>query len=476
MNRLSSVIEGTNWGQNYGFDAVGNRWVSTGTSFDSFTPVGSANPFDANNHLTTSSAAYGDGRGNMTAIGGYVYTYDAENRLIQSTLTGTTTYTYDADGRRVTKTMPGGMVTTYVYDAQGNLAAEYTSNGTAPTLPCTTCYLMADHLGSTRMYTDGAGAQQALFDYAPFGETLASGVDGRDARWPAAQGGGYGLHFTGKEQEGVEGDYMDYFGARYYAGGLGRFSSPDVINATAARLHGPSNTLNKYIYAANNPLKFIDPDGDDITIYYRHSKGLFTMDFGHIFIGALDQSTGAVAFLDYWALSGPPGPGVANKNMTLDRLRDHASITIQTTPEAAEKLIGEIDKIVASPPDFTLQGSLSGPRGRSCTTVCQDVLREVGIDLNAGYLPYDVWNEAFERFSPYGRGSVSPLMERSWAMPAVRASAPDTPGKDFGSFRYRGVDPNLLMFWLYQNRNRPAPRACVAVTDSASGYSRTSCQ
>ncbi len=64
---------------------------------------------------------------------------------------------------------------------------------------------------------------------------------------------------------------LDYFGARYFSGAQGRWTSPDLINLTWDRLGNPSNTLNKYVYAANNPLKYMDPDGQDVTLFYRPS-------------------------------------------------------------------------------------------------------------------------------------------------------------------------------------------------------------
>ena len=68
--------------------------------------------------------------------------------------------------------------------------------------------------------------------------------------------------FTGKERDAESG--LDYFGARYYASVVGRFSSPDW-SATAepvpyAKLSDPQS-LNLYAYVGNNPLGRVDPDG-----------------------------------------------------------------------------------------------------------------------------------------------------------------------------------------------------------------------
>jgi RHS repeat-associated protein len=63
---------------------------------------------------------------------------------------------------------------------------------------------------------------------------------------------------TGKERDSESG--LDYFGARYYGSALGRFTSVDRIMINDERLTDP----HLYAYARNNPLKFIDPNGDDI--------------------------------------------------------------------------------------------------------------------------------------------------------------------------------------------------------------------
>ena len=68
---------------------------------------------------------------------------------------------------------------------------------------------------------------------------------------------------TGKERDAESG--LDYFGARYYASNMGRFMSTDPIWITKERLADPQR-LNLYAYAVNNPLRYIDPDGMDVTL------------------------------------------------------------------------------------------------------------------------------------------------------------------------------------------------------------------
>jgi RHS repeat-associated protein len=53
---------------------------------------------------------------------------------------------------------------------------------------------------------------------------------------------------------------LDYFGARYMSSAQGRFTSPDPITVTPARVADPQQ-LNLYAYGRNNPLKYVDPTG-----------------------------------------------------------------------------------------------------------------------------------------------------------------------------------------------------------------------
>jgi RHS repeat-associated protein len=270
LNRLSGASEGPspattgNWTRNYGYDAFGNGWVTTWTvngnpvAPDPTTPTAQSN-FNSQNQLIVDGAAY-NAAGNQTAIAGYTNVYDAENRLVTSTISGvTTTYTYDGDGRRVQKSNPSG-TTTYVYDAAGQLAAEY---GGATTLWATS-YLTTDHLGSTRMVTDGTGTVKSLHDFLPFGEEIPAGTPtARLARYypatPLAMNDGLTEKFTGKERDVETG--LDYFGARYLSTAQGRFSSPD--DPLADQWQSDPQSWNLYGYVRNSPLVNIDPSGQD---------------------------------------------------------------------------------------------------------------------------------------------------------------------------------------------------------------------
>jgi RHS repeat-associated protein len=64
--------------------------------------------------------------------------------------------------------------------------------------------------------------------------------------------------FTSKERDAETG--LDYFGARYYSGAQGRFTSTDPLYFQAEMLADPQR-FNLYAYTRNNPLSFIDLDG-----------------------------------------------------------------------------------------------------------------------------------------------------------------------------------------------------------------------
>jgi RHS repeat-associated protein len=113
-------------------------------------------------------------------------------------------------------------------------------------------------------------------DYLPFGEELLPGTGGRTSALGYA-GDGVRQQFTRKERDTETG--LDYFLARYYSSTQGRFSSPDEFTGGPDELYyfvsdasdNPTfyadlrkpQSLNKYQYSYNNPLRYVDPDGHD---------------------------------------------------------------------------------------------------------------------------------------------------------------------------------------------------------------------
>ena len=260
VNRLKTAAEsgaGTAWSRSYGYDRYGNRAVSanSGLPTSPLMPTAKTNFSSSTNRLTLTGARY-DNSGNLTATSlGDTLAYDAENRLKSYTLSSaTTTYKYGPEGRRVQKATPT-VTETYVYDAFGKLAAEYST--VAPTSGGT-FYRTTDHLGSTRLVTKQDKSDADCYDYAPFGEEIPNTLGSRSSNACFAASFDGRHRFTGKERDD-ESD-LDYFLARYYSGPMGRFTSVDPENAGA----DPEfpQTWNAYAYVANNPLKYVDRNGE----------------------------------------------------------------------------------------------------------------------------------------------------------------------------------------------------------------------
>lgn len=258
LDRLTSFVEG-GLNETYCYDAHGNRAVLQRVGLSPLipqvttcTPAAVAGLFPGNRWAMTAYDAAGgirnDGRSNLR--------YDAEDRLVKTWPAGGSTetlYSYDGDGKRVTA---GGV--TFVYDVFGKLAVEYGGTVTASGRE----FMGVDHLGSTRAAVSTDAVRR--MDYWPFGMEL-SVVDTawRTGALGFAVDAKSRLKFTGKERDAETG--LDYFGARYFSGAQGRFTSVDPLFFQAAMPLDPQR-FNLYSYARNNPLKFIDPTGREIEL------------------------------------------------------------------------------------------------------------------------------------------------------------------------------------------------------------------
>ena len=259
INRLTGVSDSGGYSRTFGYDQYGNLSVtgSNGVPWSGLTPYSGdgSNPFSAGNNRLNAGGY--DAAGNQTMLGSLQIGYDAENRqrLTQdgSDVAG---YSYDGNGNRVGTGGPTIGATVYVYDAFGRLAAEY-RDGAAAAAPCQRCYLTTDYLGSVRTVTSETLQVVGRHDYLPFGEEIPANTAGRDGNFGAFDG--IQQRFTGKERDGETVAQLDFSEARYYGAVLGRFTSPDPLNAGADLLNPQS--WNGYSYVVNNPLSLIDPTG-----------------------------------------------------------------------------------------------------------------------------------------------------------------------------------------------------------------------
>jgi RHS repeat-associated protein len=254
LNRLTSATC-SSWSDTYSYDKVGNRTAKNGTTYT----VNLVNEVTALSDGTT--FAYDD-NGNLTekTIGDdtWSYSYDYANRLtsIEKNSAVQGEYSYDGFGKRLCATeddvtiiyfsvgskvlyekKPDGGAA-YIYGPMGEIAKRTTLNNESHTF-----YYHTDRTESTRLVTDEDKNIVSSYTYHPFGET-------------GIEEGSEDYLFTGKERDETG---LYYYGARYYDPDLGRFITRDP---SGGQMEAPQ-TLNRYAYCLNNPLKFVDPDGRD---------------------------------------------------------------------------------------------------------------------------------------------------------------------------------------------------------------------
>ncbi|MFA5317067.1 MAG: RHS repeat-associated core domain-containing protein [Dehalococcoidales bacterium] len=317
----------------------------------------------------------------MTVRGSDNITWDAENRPVNVSYNGTSsTFVYDGDGMRVRKTENGetilyvnkyyeknlttGEETSYYY--LGNRLVAKHSNTKLN-------YIHQDHLTGTALVTSDNGTQLGSTKYYPFGDRLESQGDlGTDKL------------FTGQRLDDTG---LYYYNARYYDANIGRFISADTITQTGVLptgqlikdltvsysdvavmqkirfaypttyvlVNSPVNPqgLNRYSYCLNNPLKYIDSQGNFVIVIAGAVIGIeyVLVAVGILSVAALEPQTHWIQNTNKEIVKGLTTLGKNIRDSVSTVLSKSDDSRIGSVKALVRKIIEHEAKINSSPPN-----------------------------------------------------------------------------------------------------------------------------
>lgn len=276
-----------NYREHYHYDAIGNilEVLHSATLEGSWRRKYEYGRIDANNRLSKTSVGQSEDRyaydpdGNMTQMRHLPQMrWDFKNQLastqaqvVNEGSAERTYYVFDAGGqrvRKVTDTASGKRRADRIYVGGFEIYREYKEDSVS--LERTTLHIMDDqrrialvetrgdettiryqfdnHLGSACLELDDNAAIISYEEYYPYGST--SYQAGRSVAEVSLKR----YRFTGKEKDEESGFY--YYGARYYAPWLGRWTAADPA--------GMIDGTNLFEFVRSNPIMQVDLDGTHV--------------------------------------------------------------------------------------------------------------------------------------------------------------------------------------------------------------------
>jgi len=241
-----------------------------------------------------------------------------------------------------------------------------------------------DHLSGASIDTTETGAITQTTDYHPYGSLRTEEHTGEYSN---------DYLFTGKELDRETELYC--YEARYYDPLLGRFTSLDPWFGDIT----DPQSLNKYSYVRNNPLKYVDPTGEKTEVWIKHGMQGNVFDFGHamirIYHGDYDQ------VFDYYE------DGNGDEHLSMDTIE--GQMNYYSRDDGATFTVFELDVHIRD--EFSIKEHLEYwnehesnlPEYNTCSNNCSDYLADeilknfLDLDLEsfAGFTPEDLAKELF---------------------------------------------------------------------------------
>ncbi|NMD72144.1 RHS repeat protein [Bacillus sp. DNRA2] len=371
LNQLTqeTFLDGTTI--SYEYDSVGNRTKKTVTA--SGTSTETTYIYNQVNQLISVNNQFiqYDLNGNMVDDGERIFVYNPDNRLIEVKVktTGNTlaAFTYDFMGRRKTMTTTSGTVTFY-YDQRDNVIYETDQSGTIhveytwdqENRPITmikngqTYYYHLNGHGDVIALTDKDGNIVASYSYNVWGIIISQ--SGTLSSTNPFRYAGYRYD---------ENTNLYYLMARYYDSNIGRFISRDPYH----ELDEEPIALNLFAYSKNNPVKFMDRDGQNPVIafaiggalnsvpllisYYSKHNNLRGFDWNRFYIAFLVGGITSVFGGAFYNLLKRAGANVISKIIGMGLYETKASI-LNTVSQGKKLTLTNVAL------NFTKGGALKG--------------------------------------------------------------------------------------------------------------------